>query len=666
MFRKILIANRGEIACRVIQTCRLLGVQTVAVYSDADANSLHVELADEAWRIGGPRPVDSYLRGDVILQVARQTGAEAIHPGYGFLSENADFARACREAGVVFIGPTPEAIDAMGSKSAAKAIMERAGVPIVPGYHGEQQDSAFLLAEAQRIGFPLLIKAIAGGGGKGMRRVDSADEFLSQLEAAQREAQNAFGDATVLLERYVLNPHHIEFQVFGDQHGQAVHLFERECSIQRRHQKILEESPSPLMTPELRAAMGEAAVKAALAIGYVGAGTIEFIVGDDRQFYFMEMNTRLQVEHPVTELVSGQDLVAWQLQVAAGLPLPRQQAELQQRGHAIEVRLYAENPDNAFLPETGTLTGLAFPPASAHMRVDSGVRVGDAVGVFYDPMLAKLIVWGEDRPQAILRLQQMLAQTGVLGVVTNLDFLGKVAAHPAFLAGDTDTGFVATHAAQLHAARAVPALAWLAASARVWLDEQQARQQQASASNDPNAPWHQHDGWRLNADHARTQHWQQGEAIVQTRLKPVAKGWSCHTPSGEVMAVLRMALEGDQLSLQLADRQCRLTVLRHGSQLCVMLPEGGYAFQLFDPYAVKLSEEGAEGGLTAPMPGRVVRILAEVGSPVKKGQPLLILEAMKMEHTIVSPRDGVLESVRFAADAIVEADALLCVVSEAG
>ena len=432
MFDKILVANRGEIACRVIRTCRALSVRTVAVHSSADAHALHVEMADEAYEIGGPRPADSYLRGDRIIEVALASGARAIHPGYGFLSENEDFARAVEAAGLVFIGPTPEAIEKMGLKDRAKAILEKAGVPVVPGYHGENQDDAFLAQQAAKIGFPLLVKAVAGGGGRGMRLVANAGEFDAQLAAARREAKGAFGDDRVLLERFVKEPHHIEFQVFGDAHGNCVHLFERECSIQRRHQKVLEESPSPFLDEELRHRMGKAAVAAAKAIGYRGAGTVEFIVGADRQFFFMEMNTRLQVEHPVTEMITGEDLVEWQLRVAAGEELPLRQDEILTGGHAIEVRLCAENPSNGFLPETGRIAVLRTPPEAPDVRLDTGVREGDTVSVFYDSMIGKLVCWGDNREEAARRLRDALARTEILGVRTNLAFLERLVAHPAY------------------------------------------------------------------------------------------------------------------------------------------------------------------------------------------------------------------------------------------
>src|SRR6266853_6055003 len=451
MFKKILIANRGEIACRVIKTARRLGVATVAVYSEADANARHVRLADEAVLIGPAAARESYLVGERILEVAKRTGAEAIHPGYGFLSENEEFAEACEKAGVVFIGPPASAIRAMGSKSAAKALMGAAGVPLTPGYHGDNQDPAFLVQQADQIGYPVLIKASSGGGGKGMRRVDAAADFEASLASCKREAANAFGDEQVLVEKYVLKPRHIEIQVFGDTHGNCVYLFERDCSLQRRHQKLIEEAPAPGMTLERRAAMGQAAVNAAKAVGYVGAGTVEFIANQDGSFYFMEMNTRLQVEHPVTEMITGLDLVEWQLVVAAGGRMPLTQDQLRIDGHAVEVRLYAENPVRNFLPSTGTLVHLRLPEEGPRVRVDTGVRQGDTVTPFYDPMIAKVIVHDRDRASAMRRMAVLMGETEVVGVTTNAALLKALCSHKAFVGGEVDTGFIERHRDDLFA-----------------------------------------------------------------------------------------------------------------------------------------------------------------------------------------------------------------------
>ncbi len=679
MFSKILIANRGEIACRVIRTCRRLAVRTVAVHSSIDAHALHVEQAEEAYLIGGPRPADSYLRGDKIIEVALACGAEAIHPGYGFLSENEHFARAVEAAGLTFIGPTPGAIEKMGLKDRAKAIMEKAGVPVVPGYHGDNQDDAFLAKEAKKVGYPLLIKAIAGGGGKGMRLVTKDDEFAPQLAAARREAKNAFGEDAVLLERFVQGPHHIEFQVFGDTHGNYVHLFERECSIQRRHQKVLEETPSPFLDDAMREAMGAAAVAAAEAIAYRGAGTIEFIVGDDRKFFFMEMNTRLQVEHPVTEMITGEDLVEWQLRVAAGEELPLQQAEILSGGHAIEVRLCAENPANDFLPETGTI-GVFHAPhdvaqaghehhAHADVRLDTGVRAGDEVSVFYDPMIAKLIVWGDDRREAARRMQTALAGTALLGVKTNLAFLERVVSHPAFLSGETDTAFIERHRADLlPRAAEVPIEALVAAAARAFLDEGTA------ASAQPASPWSDTRGWRLNQPALRRMEFRthspsplgegrgegdgriEGHFTVDAVMHP---GYADVTIDGKAHKVVLGSSSHGRLQIGLDDETYFAQVSRLGDKFSAVTPRGRYDLELVDPFHYEPADSEADARLTALMPGRVVKVMASAGDTVKKGQALMILEAMKMEHTIVSPRDGVIERVAFAENQLVPADAVL-------
>jgi len=493
VFSKVLIANRGEIACRVIRTAKRLGVATVAVYSEADRDALHAELADEAWPIGPAPARDSYLNIEAILDAARNSGAEAVHPGYGFLSENAGSAEACEAAGIVFIGPPASAMRTMGSKAAAKDLMQRHGVPLVPGYHGDDQNPVRLLDEAERIGFPVLIKASAGGGGRGMRAVGSAAEFAAALAGAKREAKSAFGDSRVLLEKFLQQPRHIEVQIFADRHGNTVHLFERDCSIQRRHQKVLEEAPAPGLDPEQRDAMAEAAVAAARAVGYIGACTVEFIA-EGGGFYFIEMNTRLQVEHPVTEAVTGLDLVEWQFRVAAGEPLPIRQSDLVLHGHAIEARLYAEDPERGFLPQTGTLHGLRFPP-SRLARVDTGVRQGDTITPFYDPMIAKIISWGEDRAAALGRLRRALAETVVLGVGTNRDFLARVAAHPEFVSGAVDTGFIERHRAALVPPRGpAPDTVLAAATLCRLMTREDAAGAVASRSADPFSPWARADG----------------------------------------------------------------------------------------------------------------------------------------------------------------------------
>ena len=658
MFSKVLIANRGEIACRVMRTCRRMAIRTVAVHSSIDAHALHVEQADEAHEIGGPRPADSYLRGERIIEIAKATGAQAVHPGYGFLSENPDFARAVEAAGLAFIGPTPEAIEKMGLKDRAKAIMAKAGVPVVPGYHGETQDERFLAAEAKKVGYPLLIKAVAGGGGKGMRLVIKESEFASQLAAARREAKSAFGNDAVLLERFVQGPRHIEFQVFGDSHGHYVHLFERECSIQRRHQKVLEETPSPFLDDAMRAAMGDAAVAAARAIAYRGAGTIEFIVGEDRRFFFMEMNTRLQVEHPVTEMITGEDLVEWQLRVAAGEPLPLTQVEIRRGGHAIEVRLCAESPAADFLPETGRIGVLRSPvepgTGDGGVRLDTGVREGDEVSVFYDPMIAKLVVWGDDRPEAARRMQSALARTMLLGVKTNLAFLERVVKHPAFLAGDTDTGFIERHRATLlPPPSAVPLEALVAAAARVFLDERRA------LAHVPPSPWNDTGGWRLNQPALRRMQFLRPDGETVTVDAVMHPGNAQVTVDGRAHRVALGPAAGDRLQISLDEATYFAHVARLGEELSTVTPQGRYDLALVDPFHYEALDALPDARLTALMPGRVVKVMARAGETVKKGQALMILEAMKMEHTITSPREGVIERVAFAEDQLVPADAVL-------
>jgi len=654
MFDKILIANRGEIACRVIRTCRRLAIRTVAVHSAIDSRALHVEQADEAYLVGGPRPAESYLRGAAIIEAAKASGAQAIHPGYGFLSENEAFARGVEAAGLAFIGPTPEAIAKMGLKDRAKAIMEKAGVPVVPGYHGEDQDGKLLREQARRIGFPLLVKAVAGGGGKGMRLVAKESEFDDGLAAARREAKSAFGDDRVLLERFVQGPHHIEFQVFGDTHGHYVHLFERECSIQRRHQKVLEETPSPFLDEALRARMGAAAVAAARAIAYRGAGTIEFIVGADREFHFMEMNTRLQVEHPVTEMVTGLDLVEWQLRVAAGEPLPLSQAAIRPAGHAIEVRLCAENPDNGFLPETGRIGLLRAPPAAEDVRLEIGVREGDEVSVFYDPMIAKLVARGADRAEAARRLQSALEATAILGVRTNLAFLERLVRHPAFLAGRIDTAFIDRNRAELLPAPGeVPVEAIVACAVRVFLDE--LRDVAALAPS----PWNDTTGWRLNQPKARRMEFRLSDGR-EVALEAEHRGDHAIVALGGRRHEVRVGpVDGERVQIALDGETYFARVARLGERLSATTPQGRRELDLVDPFRYEPTETLPDARLTALMPGRVVKVLAAEGARVRKGEALMILEAMKMEHTIVSPREGVIERVAFRENDLVPAEAVL-------
>ncbi|WP_029002288.1 acetyl/propionyl/methylcrotonyl-CoA carboxylase subunit alpha [Azohydromonas australica] len=660
MFNKILIANRGEIACRVIKTARRMGIATVAVYSEADANARHVRLADEAVLIG-PAPVrESYLLGGRILEAAKQTGAQAIHPGYGFLSENEDFAEACEAAGIAFIGPPASAIRAMGSKSAAKALMEKAGVPLTPGYHGDNQEPVFLAGQAEAIGYPVLIKASAGGGGKGMRRVDHAADFEAALASCKREAINAFGDDHVLVEKYVLRPRHIEIQVFGDQHGDCVYLFERDCSVQRRHQKVLEEAPAPGMPPERRAAMGQAAVDAAKAVGYVGAGTVEFIAHQDGSFYFMEMNTRLQVEHPVTEMITGLDLVEWQLRVASGEPLPLKQEQLSIDGHALEARIYAEDPDRGFLPSTGRLVHLAPPAESDHVRVDTGVEQGDEITPHYDPMIAKLIVWGADRRQALARMRQALGSYRVVGVQNNVEFLARLVAVPSFANADLDTGLIEReHALLFPAAGEVPADVWLLAALAELLREQRLAQKAASRAPDAGSPWRLLDGWRLNGSAQRQLSLRLGEAVQDVSVAAASGGWQLTLCAQRVFA--RGTLGADsELMAQFGERRLRASVVATGERRQVFFEGHSWPLAMVDRVHVGGKGEEAEGGLRAPMPGKVIALIAQPGATVQKGAPLLVLEAMKMEHTISAPRKGVVRAFRFApGDQVADGSELL-------
>jgi 3-methylcrotonyl-CoA carboxylase alpha subunit len=643
-----LVANRGEIARRVIRTAKRLGIRAIAVYSEADAGLPHVTEADEAVLIGPAAVRESYLVAERILDVAKRTGAEAIHPGYGFLSENEDFAEACEAAGIVFIGPPASAIRAMGSKSAAKALMEKADVPLTPGYHGDNQDPKFLAQQADRIGYPVLIKASAGGGGKGMRRVDNPADFVAALASCKREATNAFGDEHVLVEKYVLKPRHIEIQVFGDKHGNCVYLFERDCSVQRRHQKVLEEAPAPGMTPERRAAMGKAAVDAAKAVGYVGAGTVEFITHQDGSFYFMEMNTRLQVEHPVTEMITGLDLVEWQLRVASGERLPLAQEQLQIDGHALEARIYAEDPDKGFLPSTGRLVHLASPQESDHVRVDTGVEQGDEITPHYDPMIAKLIVWGADRRQALARMRQALAQYRVVGVSNNVDFLARLVAVPSFANAELDTGLIEREQALLFPpSGTVPDDVWLLAALAELLRERRLAEKKAARAVDPDSPWRALDGWRLNGRTQRKLAFRLGDTVQDILVGVVAGGHELQVGSHRVFA--RGTLGADsELQAQIGERRVRAAVVPAGERRQVFFEGRSWPLSLVDTLHVGGEGEEVEGGLRAPMPGKVIALMAQPGAIVEKGAPLLVLEAMKMEHTISAPRKGVVSGFRCA------------------
>ena len=650
---KLLIANRGEIACRIMRTAARLGLQTVAVYSEADADAWHVALADQAWPIGPAPARQSYLSGEKIIEAASRTGATMIHPGYGFLSENAGFAEACAAAGITFIGPPAPAIRAMGSKSEAKALMAKAGVPLVPGYHGNDQDETVLATAARDIGFPVLIKASAGGGGKGMRVVEQAGDFAAALASARREAANAFGDDRVLIEKYLTRPRHVEIQVFADSHGNCIHLLERDCSIQRRHQKVVEEAPAPGMDPELRRRMGQQAVAAAMAIGYVGAGTVEFLLDADGSFYFMEMNTRLQVEHPVTEMITGLDLVEWQLRVAAGEPLPLTQAEVGHRGHAIEVRLYAEDPANDFLPVVGRLRHLRFPEAGPHVRIDSGVRAGDRISVHYDPMIAKLVVWDDSRPQAVRRLIRALAEVEVAGLHTNAPFLSAIAGHPAFLAAELDTGFITRHNARL-LPDAAPVEARLLALAAlgVLLERAAAAGQEAAASTDPHSPWARHDGWRLNDEARETLRFRCGDSEHEVSLLYRPDGFLLHLAEGPLTASGTLTTDG-RLRASLDGVVSRAGYVRLGAEVTLFVDGQTIRLTVVDPLEGE-AVESAGGGLLSPMPGTLTAILVEPGTRVAKGQPLAVMEAMKMEHTLRAPHDGVVTGLNYHVGAMID------------
>ncbi|SOZ14811.1 putative Methylcrotonoyl-CoA carboxylase alpha subunit [Cupriavidus taiwanensis] len=658
MFNKILIANRGEIACRVAATCRRLGIRTVAVYSDADAEARHVAFCDEAVHIGGAAARDSYLRADHIIEMAKESGAQAIHPGYGFLSENEAFAEACAAAGLVFIGPPASAIHAMGSKSAAKQLMEKASVPLVPGYHGEDQDPALLRREADRIGYPVLLKASAGGGGKGMRVVESGDGFEAALASVKREASASFGDDKVLVEKYLTRPRHIEIQVFADTHGNCVYLFERDCSVQRRHQKVLEEAPAPGMTEARRRAMGEAAVAAAKAVGYVGAGTVEFIANQDGSFYFMEMNTRLQVEHPVTEMITGQDLVEWQLRVAAGEPLPLAQEQLRIDGHALEARIYAENPDKQFLPSTGTLRFLRTPPAvqfmrgdgvdanphgPAGVRIDAGVREGDTISPFYDPMIAKLIVWGKDRDEALARMRQALAAYHVVGLSTNVAFLQRLVKSEAFRTADLDTGLIERNEAVLFPPPAPVGMELIALAVAALLDRE-ARELRIDAA-DPHSPWTHAGAWRLNGDVSRTLRFGYGEQVLDVKLDRNARGSTLIY--ADQAAPFAYTCQADDLRVNLGTRRTHGQVHADGDTFHVFYAGRHVSLAWLDALAHAGETEGEGGKLTAPMPGKVIAVMVEAGSTVTRGTPLLVMEAMKMEHTISAPADGVVSEILY-------------------
>ena len=673
MFNKILIANRGEIACRVAATARRLAIKTVAVYSDADANAKHVSVCDESVYIGGSAPKDSYLRWEKIIEAAQATGAQAVHPGYGFLSENVEFAQACTDAGLVFIGPLPSSIQAMGLKAESKRLMNLAGVPLVPGYHGEDQDPDLLQREADSIGYPVLIKASAGGGGKGMRVVDASADFAAALASCKREAINSFANDSVLIEKYVQRPRHIEIQVFGDTLGNYVYLFERDCSVQRRHQKVLEEAPAPGMTPEFRQQMGEAAVAAARAVNYVGAGTVEFIVEQrpdgSMMFFFMEMNTRLQVEHPVTEAITGQDLVEWQLRVASGEPLPLRQDQLKITGHAIEARICAESPDNNFLPATGTLHvyGLpdcvSFERCNGGVRVDSGVREGDVISPFYDSMVAKLIVHGDTREQALSRLDTALAQTHIVGLNTNVQFLRNVVQSRSFAQADLDTGLIPREEAVLFKQEKVGlSLAVAGAIAHTLQQEKTAEAQVASRAVWLD-PWARQDGWRSHGPSTRRFDFEFAGAVQVVQMTTLHDGALQLDVAGEV-GVFAFSPVTHGLDVRFGNQRKIVNVYRNGPVAHVFTAQGATQITAIDALAHAGDAQSEGGRLTAPMPGKVVSFAVKAGDKVVKGQPLAVMDAMKMEHTIAAPIDGVVAELLYApGDQVTEGAELLKLVA---
>jgi 3-methylcrotonyl-CoA carboxylase alpha subunit len=655
MFTKILIANRGEIACRIITTAKKMGISTVAVYSDADKNSLHVTQADEAIYIGASPSRESYLVIDKIINAALKTGAQAIHPGYGFLSENAEFCHACEANNIVFIGPPVAAIKAMGSKSAAKTIMEKAGVPLVPGYHGDDQNPAILKQAADDMGYPVLLKATAGGGGKGMRQVWSATEFTSALDAAKREALNGFNDDNMLVEKYLTQPRHIEIQVFCDNFGSAVYLAERDCSVQRRHQKVIEEAPAPGMTAQLRQQMGDAAIRAAQAIDYRGAGTIEFLLDVDGSFYFMEMNTRLQVEHPVTEMITGQDLVEWQLRVANNEPLPLKQAQVQINGHAFEARIYAEDPRNNFLPATGTLAFLQTPTTSDVVRVDTGVIQGDEVSVYYDPMIAKLVVWSDTRESALRRLAQSLQQYLIAGVTTNIEFLHCLATHEAFKNADFDTGFIEKHhdTLKIKDTEQPELLAQLCA---LYLNLK-LPQQPPKNSHDPHSPWQSSEGWRANSENINSFGLIFAELAFAVTIENNTSQYTITTNT--VSAVASATLAGNELTACVNGHNVKATVFKSGTDIYIYTADYHSRLELILPDLGTDNLTADGGALTAPMPGTIVELLVATDQVVQAGDALLVMEAMKMEHTISAPSSGKVAEFFYQAGDFVNNNAVL-------
>lgn len=659
MFQKILIANRGEIACRIIKTAKKLGISTVAVYSDVDRNALHVRMADEAYEIGAALAQESYLCGDKIIEVAKNSGAEAIHPGYGFLSENANFAESCAKAGIVFIGPTPEAIRAMGEKHTAKKLMEQAFVPVTPGFHGDQQDATTLRDCAKAIGFPVLIKAAAGGGGKGMRVVLQEQDFLEALSSAKREAQASFSNDHVLLEKYLQQPRHVEMQIFADQHGNVIYLFERDCSIQRRHQKVVEEAPAPNLTPEIRAKMGEAAVNAAKAIDYVGAGTIEFLLTQSGEFYFMEMNTRLQVEHPVTEMITGFDLVEWQLKVASGERLPvTAQEQLQCNGHAIEVRICAEDPARDFMPSIGVLKYLKFPKENTHIRVDSGVTQGDSISIYYDPLIAKLIVWDENREKAISRLKEALAHTYLAGVQSNLHLLQNIVATPAFASAELETNFIGNHPEVLSNAIQISNQDIAFAAIALFLMQCKEAESLLHVATDPYSPWGLADSFRLNLDANRVMRLRFEQRLYSVTLQLVKGVVASICVNDSEFKPELIALHNEELTITLDKQRFKCSAVYLKPYLHLYIQGKHLVFSV--PADLTADEEGdSENKIIAPMPGSLTEVFVKPGQEVKKGERLVVVEAMKMQHTLYASNNGKVEEIFYTKGDLIDEGAEL-------
>jgi 3-methylcrotonyl-CoA carboxylase alpha subunit len=662
---KILIANRGEIACRIIRTAHKMGIECVAVYSDADKSAQHVLLADEAWYLGPSPAKESYLRADKILEIAKKSNANAVHPGYGFLSENAKFADDCAKNGITFIGPPTAAIEAMGSKSEAKNIMTKANVPLVQGYHGDDQDQSLLMTEANKIGYPLLIKATAGGGGKGMRVVHKEADFLSSLNSCKREALSSFGDDKVLIEKYLTKPRHVELQVFADCHGNAVHIFERDCSVQRRHQKVIEEAPAPGLSNEVREKMGAVAIAAAKAIGYQGAGTVEFLFDEDESFYFMEMNTRLQVEHPVTEKITGLDLVEWQILVANGLPLPLKQEQITMNGHAFEARIYAEDPDNDFLPATGLIHHMGIPKTSNNVRVDSGIVSGDSVSIYYDPMIAKLIVWDKDRASALARLRGALKDFNVAGLTTNISFLNQLASHESFAQADLDTHFLDKHGESLSQKSIGLSDELIAAVALQVMLEQSAKD--GLQLIDANSPWNERSGWRLNQDNFHTISF----SFKEKEFKVTAH-FRDQTESGNQSFSLEIddkayqvsgRLNKSQLAINFEGKKSLISFAKQANQLVLFKHATAWTVLIKDESLVNL-EQDEQGNLTAPMPGTVINVMVKPNDKVEAGQDLIVMEAMKMEHTIKAHKAMQVKEVLYAVGDLVDEGAELITFEE--